>query len=153
MTPIGPDEQVDDREVMNVTDKETGETLRYRRRRLGLWSFKNHAFANDFVQGAVRKITLVRAMLGLLGVLGGMLWTVIWGTYTYVIAPKQESMISAAIAEQLAPVVKRLNDDERLFNDHLIEVERQRNLFPTKIELKDDIDEIKAALIRLESRR
>ena len=65
MTTIGPEEQVDESQVMNVTDKVTGETSRYRRRRLGLWSFKNHAFSNDFVQGAVRKITLVRAGLGL----------------------------------------------------------------------------------------
>lgn len=153
MTPIGPDEQVDESEVMNVTDKETGETLRYRRLRLGLWNFKNHAFSNDFVQGAVRKITLVRAALGLLGVVAGMLWTILWGSYKYVIAPQQERMIAAAIAEQLAPVVKRLSDDEKQFSEHLIDVERQRGLFPTKIELKDDMDEIKAALIRLESRR
>lgn len=33
MTPIGPEEQVDESEVMNVTDKVTGETSRYRRRR------------------------------------------------------------------------------------------------------------------------
>jgi len=153
MTPIGPDEQVDENEVMHVTDKETGETLRYRRRRLGLWDFKNHAFSNDFVQGAVRKITLIRAALGLLGVVAGMMWTVLWGSYKYVIAPQQERMIAAAIAEQLAPVVKRLNDDEKQFNDHLLDVEKQRGLFPAKIELKDDMDEIKAALIRLESRR
>lgn len=153
MTPIGPDEQVDENEVMHVTDKETGETLRYRRRRLGLWSFTNHAFTNDFVQGAVRKITLVRAALGLLGVVAGMLWTIIWGSYKYVIAPQQERMIAAAVAEALAPVVNRLDRDEQLFRDHLIDVERQRNLFPTKVEQKDDMDEIKAALIRLEGRR
>ena len=153
MTPIGPDEQVDENEVMHVTDKETGETLRYRRRRLGLWSFTNHAFTNDFVQGAVRKITLVRAALGLLGVIAGMLWTVTWGSYKYVIAPQQERMIAAAVAEALAPVVNRLDRDEQLFRDHLIDVERQRNLFPTKVEQKDDMDEIKAALIRLEGRR
>ena len=153
MTPIGPDEQVDENEVMHVTDKETGETLRYRRRRLGLWSFTNHAFTNDFVQGAVRKITLVRAALGLLGVVAGMLWTIIWGSYKYVIAPQQERMIAAAVAEALAPVVNRLDRDEQLFRDHLIDVERQRNLSPTKVEQKDDMDEIKAALIRLEGRR
>lgn len=153
MTPIGPDEQVDENEVMHVTDKETGETLRYRRRRLGLWSFTNHAFTNDFVQGAVRKITLVRAALGLLGVVAGMLWTIIWGSYKYVIAPQQERMIAAAVAEALAPVVNRLDRDEQLFRDHLIDVERQRNLFPTKIELKDDMDELEAELIRLKGRR
>lgn len=153
MTPIGPDEQVDEREVMNVTDKATGETLRFRRRRLGLWDFKNHAFSNDFVQGAVRKITLIRAALGLLGVVAGMLWTIICGSYKYVIAPQQERMISAAIAEAIQPVVERLDEDERLFREHLIDVERQRGLFPTKVELNRDMDEIKAALIRLESRR
>lgn len=153
MTPIGPDEQVDENEVMHVTDKETGETLRYRRRRLGLWSFTNHAFTNDFVQGAVRKITLVRTALGLLGVVAGMLWTIIWGSYKYVVAPQQERMIAAAVAEALAPVVNRLDRDEQLFRDHLIDVERQRNLFPTKLELNRDMDEIKAALIRLEGRR
>ena len=153
MTPIGPDEQVDENEVMHVTDKETGETMRYRRRRLGLWSFTNHAFTNDFVQGAVRKITLVRAALGLLGVVAGMLWTITWGSYKYVIAPQQERMIAAAVAEALAPVVNRLDRDEQLFRDHLIDVERQRNLFPTKLELNRDMDEIKAALIRLEGRR
>jgi len=153
MTPIGPDEQVDENEVMHVTDKETGETMRYSRRRLGLWSFKNHAFTNDFVQGAVRKITLVRAALGLLGVVAGMLWTIIWGSYKYVIAPQQERMIAAAVAEALAPAVNRLDRDEQLFRDHLIDVERQRNLFPTKLELNRDMDEIKAALIRLEGRR
>lgn len=153
MTPIDPDEHVDEREVMNVTDKATGETSRYRRRKMGLWDFKNHAFSNDFVQGAVRKITLVRAVLGLLGVVAGMLWTIIWGSYKYVIAPQQERMIAAAVAEALAPVANRLDRDEQLFRDHLIDVERQRNLFPTKLELDHDVDEIKAALIQLEGRR
>ena len=153
MTPIGPDEQVDESEVMNVTDRATGEKTRMRRRKLGLWSFKNHAFANDFVQGAVRNITLVRAGLGLLGVVAGMLWTIIWGTYTYVIEPRQERMISSAIAEALAPISRRIDEDERLFREHLYDIERQRGLFPTKIELKEDMDEIKAALIRLEERR
>lgn len=150
MTPIGPDEKVDESEVMNVTDKVTGETTRMRRRKLGLWGFKNHAFANDFVQGAVRSITLVRAAIGLLIALGGMLWTIIWGCYKYVIAPQQERMISAAIAKQVG---ERLDKDEELFRAHLIDVAMQRSLYPTRIELRDDMTEIKAMIQRLEDKR
>lgn len=153
MTPIGPDEQVDENEVMHVTDKETGETLRYRRRRLGLWSFTNHAFTNDFVQGAVRKITLVRTALGLLGVVAGMLWTIIWGSYKYVIAPQQERMIAAAVAQQLAPVVAQQQEQEHIFQQHLVDVAIQRSLFPTRVELKEDMTEIKAMIQRLEDRK
>lgn len=153
MTPIRPDEQVNENEVMNVTDKVTGETSRYRRRKLGLWSFTNHDFANDFVQGAVRKITLVRAGLGLLGVVAGMMWTVIWGSYKYVIAPQQERVIAAAVAQQLAPVVARQEEQERIFQQHLVDVAIQRSLFPTRVELKEDMTEIKAMIQRLEDRR
>lgn len=150
MTPIGPDEQVDESEVMNVTDKATGETTRMRRRKLGLWGFKNHAFSNDFVQGAVRNLTLVKAALGALSAFGVIVWAVFSSYYTYVIAPQQERMISAAIAKQVG---ERLDKDEELFRAHLIDVAMQRSLYPTRIELRDDMTEIKAMIQHLEDRR
>lgn len=68
-------------------------------------------------------------------------------------APHQERMLAAAIAAQVAPIVQRLDKDEQLFRDHLVDVANQRALFPTKIELKEDMAEIKSALVRLEGRR
>lgn len=153
MTPIGPDEQVDESEVMNVTDKATGETTRMRRRKLGLWGFKNHAFSNDFVQGAVRNLTLVKAALGALSAFGVIVWAVLSSYYTYVIAPQQERVILAAVAAQITPMAQQLADDEKLFHAHLLYVSEQRALFPTRIELKGELTEIKAMIQRLEDKR
>lgn len=153
MTPIGPEDQVDENEVITVTDKETGVTRRYRRRKMGLWGFKNHAFSNDFVQGAIKKMTLVQAACGAVCAVGGVVWAVVWGTYTYLIAPQQEKMLNRAISVQVAPIVKRLDDDEKLFNAHLIDVAMQRASYPTRDDLKTNIDEIKMMIRRLEDRR
>ena len=152
MTPFGPEEEIDESEVINVTG-EDGVVRRYRKRRMGLWNFRNHAFSNDFIQGAVKKITLVRATLGLLGVVAGMMWTVLWGSYKYVIAPQQERVIAAAVAQQLVPIVKEQEEQERIFQQHLVDVANQRALFPTRIELKEDLTEIKAMIQRLEDRK
>lgn len=152
MTPLGPEEEIDESEVINVTG-EDGVVRRYRKRRMGLWNFRNHAFSNDFIQGAVKKITLVRATLGLLGVVAGMMWTVIWGSYKYLIAPQQERVIAAAVAQQLVPIVKEQEEQERIFQQHLVDVANQRALFPTRIELKEDLTEIKAMIQRLEDRK
>jgi len=152
MTPLGPEEEIDESEVINVTG-EDGVVRRYRKRRMGLWNFRNHAFSNDFIQGAVKKITLVRATLGLLGVVAGMMWTVLWGSYKYVIAPQQERVIAAAVAQQLVPIVKEQEEQERIFQQHLVDVANQRALFPTRIELKEDLTEIKAMIQRLEDRK
>lgn len=153
MTPIEPGEEVDEQDVINVTDEATGETKRYRRRAFGLWGFKNHAFSNDFVQGAYKKATLVKAFCGALSAASGVLGGVVWVLYTYVIAPQQKIILTSAIKEQVAPIVDRLDRDEQLFRDHLIDVASQRALYPTRVELREDIAEIKAMIQHLEDKR
>ena len=62
-------------------------------------------------------------------------------------------MISSSIAEQLAPIVKRLDANDAQFSDHLLYVANQSALYPTRAELREDMTEIKAMIQRLEDRR
>lgn len=148
MTPISPGEQVDASEVINVTGLD-GVVRQFRRRKMGMWLFKNGKPSNDFVQGALKVATVGKAVILFLAALCGMMWTL----NETVILPQQKRMIEGVVAEQLAPLAKRLDADEQLFRDHLLDVERQRSFFPTRTELKDDMTEIKAMIQRLEDRR
>ena len=85
--------------------------------------------------------------------MGGVLGGVIWALYTYVIAPQQKIILTSAIKEQVAPIVDRLDRDEQLFRDHLIDVASQRALYPTRAELREDIAETKAMIQHLEDKR
>lgn len=148
MTPIGPEEDVAESEVMNVIGPD-GVTRRFHRRAWGTWLFKNGTPSNDFLQIAIRVFTVGKLMVGFVVALGGMFW----GLNEYWILPQQAMMIEKTVAAQIAPIAKRLDVDEELFRQHLIDIANQRSIYPTKEELRDDLNEIKSALIRLEERR
>lgn len=147
MIPVGPDEIVDEKDSINVIGKD-GSSKQYRKRTWGAWLFKNTAPSNDFLEIAVKVFTVGKLMVGFIVALGGMFW----GLNEYWVLPHQKTMIQAAVVESMKPINDRLDEDERLFRDHLIDIERQRGLFPTRTELRADLTEIKAMIQRLENR-
>lgn len=146
-------EDGNDSDFINVTHKKDGTQDRYKRRRLGLSGYKNHSLSNDFIEGAISKLALIRAAALALLAVAGVVGSAIVAVDKYYVAPRQTVAVSEAVEKHIAPILARLDEDEKLFRDHLIDIERQRDLFPTKMDFERSIDEIKATLIRMEGRR
>lgn len=149
MTPIKPGEVVPEDDIITVTDKDSGDTDRYQRELFGLWRMKNGKLSNDYIRGAIRIFTLARAAVVFIVALCGALWAL----NEKVILPQQQRMIEATIASQLASVVRRIEDGEKRFDAHLLAVAEQRSLYPTRVELKEDLAEIKAMIQMVGGRR
>lgn len=141
MTPLSPDEPAGDREVINVTGVD-GETRRYQKRRMGMRGFRNGHFSNDFVEIVVKSWTIVKVVAGALATIVGAMWVL----NERVILPQQQRMIERVVAEQLTPIIKRLGIDEKLFREHLLDIEKQRSQYPTRDDLREDLSEIKAMI-------
>lgn len=148
MTPIGPNDQVDEKDVINVQQPD-GTTQRYHRRRMGGRIFKNGKPSNDFYEVAIRYFTVVKASAAALVALGALYWLI----NDRIIMPQQERMIERIVAEQATKFDSRFTANEQAFQSHLLDIANQRTLYPTKMELKQDIAEIKAALEEIKRRQ
>ncbi len=144
MTPLDPNEEIDESEVMNVTG-EDGIERRYRHRRLGVDHMKNGKFSNNFFQGAVRSATLVQLFFGALMAVAA----VVWGVAEWTVIPQLERKIERTIA----PLAARVEAAEQAMTGHRLEVAEKSRLYPTRTELKEDLDEIKQLLRDAENRR
>lgn len=144
MTPLDPNEEIDESEVMNVTGPD-GVERRYRHRKLGLDHMKNGKFSNNFIQGAVRNLTLVKAFFGSLLAVAA----VVWGVAEWTVIPQLERKIERTIA----PLAARVEAAEQAMTEHRLEVAEKSRLYPTRTELKEDLDEIKQLLRDAENRQ
>lgn len=143
MTPLD-DEQTDDSEAIHVIDAE-GNAQRYRRRKMGIDHMKNGKFSNNFFQGAVRSMTLVQLFFSALASVA----VVVWGVAEFTVIPQLEKKIVATVA----PLVLRVDAAEKALSDHRLEVAEKSRLYPTRTELKEDLDEIKQLLRDAENRK
>lgn len=143
MTPVGPDEEIDESEVMNVQG-EDGVWRRYRHRKLGVDHMKNGKFTNNFYQGAVRSVEILKMICWFFGLLG----TLLWGLTEWVLIPQIEKKIEAVTHKVAAPLDARLSVIEELYAQHLLDIERKSRDFPTKADLKNEIDEIRDEIRR-----
>ncbi len=148
MTPIEEGEEVDERDVINVIGPD-GKTQRFRRRKMGAFLFKNGKPSNDFYQVAIRYFTVVKAFAAALAAIGALFWLI----NDRIIMPQQERMIQSIIAEQAKLVNDRFEKNEGIFDAHLADIANQRLLYPTKLEMKDDMDDIKVMLAEIRSRQ
>lgn len=144
MTPIEEGEDVDESEVIYVTAPD-GEQRRYRKRKMGLDQMRNGKFSNNFVQGAIRNLTLVQLFCGALAAFG----VVMLGIAEWAVIPQLEKKIERT----MAPLVERVALAEKALADHRIDVAEKSRLYPTRTELKEDLDEIKQMLRDAEGRR
>lgn len=144
MTPINEVETLDDSQVISVTDADGNEQL-YRKRKMGVDHMKNGKFSNNFFQGAVRSMTLVQLFFGALASVA----VVVWAVAEWTVIPQLEKKIVSTVA----PLVLRVDAAEKALSDHRIEVAEKSRLYPTRTELKEDLDEIKQLLRDAENRR
>lgn len=148
MTPIRDGEDVPESEVMNV-HKADGTKERYRRRRMGAWHYKNGKLSNDFLEIVMRYATAIKVGFGAITAIV----LAFWGINETVILPQQERMIERVVREVAAPMAAKQHELENALAAHILAVAEQKVLYPTKIELKDDLDEIKATLEVIRSRQ
>lgn len=148
MTPIGPHEDVPESEVMNV-QKADGTKERYRRRRMGAWYYKNGKLSNDFLEIVMRYATAIKVGFGAITAIV----LAFWGINEAVILPQQERMIERIVKETAEPLAVKQHDLEAALVAHILAAAEQRVLYPTKVELKEDLDEIKATLEIIRSRQ
>lgn len=148
MAPPGAGDQSDERDVINVKHPD-GTVRRQHKRRMGAWLFKNHSPSNDFYEVAIRYFTVVKASAAALVALGALYWLI----NDRIIMPQQERMIERIVAEQAAKIDNRFVVNEQLFQAHLVDVANQRALYPTKLELRQDITEIKSMLEDIKRRQ
>lgn len=141
MTPIRDGEDVPESEVMNVR-LEDGTKQRYRRRRMGAWHYKNGKLSNDFLEIVMRYATAIKIGFGAITTIV----LAFWGINEAVILPQQERMIERVVREVAAPMTAKQRELEGALAAHILAVAEQKVLYPTKVELKDDLDEIKATL-------
>ncbi len=143
MTPLGPDEEIDESEVMNVQG-EDGVWRRFRHRKLGIDHMKNGKFGNNFYQGAVRSVEILK----MIGWFFGLLGTLLWGLTEWVLIPQIEHKIEVTARAVASPLDARLIVIEKLYAEHLLDIERKSRDFPTKADLKNEVDEIRDELRR-----
>ena len=148
MTPIGPDEQVPESEVINVHQPD-GTTQRYRKRRMGAWIFRNGKPSNDFLQVAVRYFTVIKVGVAALTAVA----VAFWGINETIILPQQERMIERIVKATADPMAQRQKELEGALAAHILSIAERSALYPTKVELKEDLDEIKATLEIIRSRQ
>lgn len=148
MTPIRDGEDVPESEVMNV-HKADGTKERYRRRRMGAWHYKNGKLSNDFLEIAMRYITFIK--MGFAGISAIVL--AFWGINETVILPQQERMIERIVKATAEPMSQKQRELEGALAAHILSIAERSALYPTKVELKEDLDEIKATLEIISSRQ
>lgn len=148
MNPVIDGEEVDERDVINV-ELPDGTVRRYHRRKMGFDKMTNGHMKNNFIQGAIKYSTVVKGIFGALLAIGGVFWLV----NDRIIMPQQERMMQTVISEQVKLVNDRFEKNEDAFRDHLADVASQRLLYPTRVEIKGDMDEIKVLLAEIRARQ
>lgn len=138
-------------ETIHVRVDPDGESREYTKRRPVTY-MKNGRRSNDFLQINVRMVTLVATLIGSLGVIGGALMAGL----KWVVVPE----IRNVVEEMGAPTRAKLLEQEALvarnheiFRQHVIDAARMASDYPTRVELRDDLAEIKADLRAIRDRQ
>lgn len=129
---------------ITIENKDTGQRYAGKRRR-GIAFLKNGQRSNDYIQSSIRVFSLVKAAALMLAAVGGLLL----GILRWVALPQ----FKAAVAAEVAPIADRLTIDEQKFDQHLLDVATRSALYPTREDLRRDLDEIKASLEAIRSRQ
>lgn len=128
-------------EEIFIEDAKTGETRRGRRRSGGQF-MKNGSFSNHYLQFAIRLFTAIKVGIGALVSFVGAVWVL----FEFLIIPQIERKMEKVAITASAPIIERLEKDEELFRQHLIDVAMKSALYPTRDDLRQDLDEIKRTL-------
>lgn len=131
-------------EDITIENGETGQRYAAKRRR-GMTFLKNGKRSNDYIQSSIRVFSLVKAAALMLSAVGVLML----GILRWVALPQ----FKAAVAAEVAPIAERLTVDEEKFDQHLLEIANKSGLYPTREDLRRDLDEIKASLEAIRSRQ
>lgn len=129
---------------INIEDQDTGQRYSGKRRR-GIAFLKNGKRSNDYIQSSIRVFSLVKAAALMLSAVGVLML----GILRWVALPQ----FKAAVAAEIAPLADRLTVDEDKFDQHILDVATRSALYPTRDDLRRDLDEIKASLEAIRSRQ
>ena len=135
-------------EDISIKDAATGREF-VGKRRHGAQFMKNGNRSNDYLQFAIRLFTAIKVGIGALAAFIGAVAIV----FEFLVIPQLEKKMDEVAKKTTAPIIEKLEQDERLFQKHLIDVAERSALYPTRDDLRRDLGEIKSTLEMIRGRQ
>ncbi len=135
--------EIDEADLINVRGKD-GLWHKYLRPKMGIEKMTNGKMSNNFYQGAVRTVEILK----IIGFALGILWTSLWGLTEWVIVPQIEKKIEETAKRVAAPLDDRLTIIERAQEKHLLDIAEKSRDYPTKDDLRQEIGDLRNELAR-----